>query len=58
VLDTMTAGYAESGDFASVMKWQAEAIGPLTDGKAKADYGGRLALCQAKKPYRLVTKEE
>jgi tetratricopeptide (TPR) repeat protein len=52
LLDTLAAAYAESGDFASAVKWQAKAIELETDAKEKAEYGERLKLYQDKKPYR------
>ena len=52
ILDTLAAAYAESGDFASALKWQAKAIERETDANEKTAYGARLQLYQAKTPYR------
>ena len=57
MLDTLAAAYAEAGDFDSALKWQAKAIALETDAKEKAEYGERLKLYQAKKPFR-ETKSE
>jgi tetratricopeptide (TPR) repeat protein len=50
-LDTLAAACAEAGDFAAAMKWIEQAIGLLSDEKAKADYSKRLDLYKARKPY-------
>jgi tetratricopeptide (TPR) repeat protein len=51
-LDTLAAASAEAGDFAAAVAWQARAIELLTDQGKKDDYRSRLALYQARKPYR------
>jgi tetratricopeptide (TPR) repeat protein len=51
-LETLAAAYAESGDFASAVKWQIKAIELEADAKEKEDYRARLKLFQEKKPYR------
>jgi protein O-mannosyl-transferase len=50
-LDTLAAGYAEAGDFATAAAWQEKAIGLVPDGVRKDDYRARLALYRAGKPY-------
>jgi len=51
-LETLAAGYAETGDFASAVKWQTKAIELETDPKEKEEYRARLRLFQENKPYR------
>jgi tetratricopeptide (TPR) repeat protein len=50
-LETLAAGYAETGDFAAAVKWQTKAIELETDPKEKEEYRARLKLFQEKKPY-------
>jgi tetratricopeptide (TPR) repeat protein len=56
-LDTLSAAYAESGDFDSAVKWQTKAIELLSDEKEKEDYRTRLKLYQEKKPYHGTAPE-
>ncbi len=51
LLDTLAAAYAESGDFAEAVRWQASAVkmAPATN---KAALESRLELYKAEKPYR------
>jgi protein O-mannosyl-transferase len=53
-LDTLSAAYAETGDFDAAVRWQSKAIEFLVHEreKEKGDYRSRLLLYQAKKPYR------
>jgi tetratricopeptide (TPR) repeat protein len=51
-LDTLAAATAEAGDFDAAVAWQARAIALLTDQRQQDDYRSRLALYQAKQPYR------
>jgi hypothetical protein len=51
-LDTLSAAYAEAGEFDEAVKCQTKAVKLLTDEKEKADYSTRLKLYQEKKPYR------
>ena len=51
-LDTLAAAAAEVGDFDAAVAWQARAIALLSDEQQRDDYRSRLALYQAKKPYR------
>jgi Flp pilus assembly protein TadD len=53
-LNTLAAAYAECGDFDAAIRWQARALELLRDEREneKGDYHSRLALYQAKKPYR------
>jgi tetratricopeptide (TPR) repeat protein len=51
-LDTLAAASAEAGDFDAAVAWQAKAIALLMDQRQEDDYGSRLALYRAKKPYR------
>src|SRR5262249_44159636 len=55
VLDTLAAACAETGDFASAIKWQGGANGLFPDGKEKTEGEARLKLYQARKPYRMTT---
>jgi tetratricopeptide (TPR) repeat protein len=50
-LETLAAAYAESGDFASAVKWQTKAIELETDPKEKEEYRARIKLFQEKKPF-------
>jgi tetratricopeptide (TPR) repeat protein len=50
-LDTHAAAYAETGDFASAVKWQTTAIELQKEIKEKDEYSARLKLYQEKKPY-------
>jgi tetratricopeptide (TPR) repeat protein len=52
VLDTLAAAYAEAGQFEKAVATQEEAIGLLTEQRAKDDYGSRLTLFRKGKPYR------
>jgi tetratricopeptide (TPR) repeat protein len=54
-LETLAAGYAETGDFASAVKWQTKAIELENDPKEKEEYQARLKLFQENKPYRETT---
>ncbi|MCC9604791.1 tetratricopeptide repeat protein [Blastopirellula sp. JC732] len=51
VMDTLAAGFAEVGDFASAIKWQTKAcdLAPVAE---KAGYQSRLDLYKSGKPYR------
>jgi tetratricopeptide (TPR) repeat protein len=52
-LDTLSAAYAESGDFDEAVRWQTKALEMLAGNDAFAKVGGeRLALYREKKPYR------
>jgi tetratricopeptide (TPR) repeat protein len=57
-LDTLAAAYAEVGNFDAAIKWAAKAIelSPRGEQKMRADFGSRLALYKAKKPYRATPK--
>jgi tetratricopeptide (TPR) repeat protein len=52
-LDTLSAAYAESGDFDAAVKWQTKAIELLTNEGEKDAYRTRLKLYQERKPYHL-----
>lgn len=56
-LDTLAAAYAETGEFASAVKWQAKAFALSVDESDKTAYSNRLKLYRAKKPYRLDLQE-
>jgi tetratricopeptide (TPR) repeat protein len=51
-LGTLAASYAEAGDFDAAVRTQETAIDLLTDVETKKDYGSRLDLYRARKPYR------
>tara|TARA_B100000809_G_scaffold264400_1_gene320130 strand:- start:1290 stop:1601 length:312 start_codon:yes stop_codon:yes gene_type:complete len=51
VLDTLSAAYAERGQFAEAIKWQTKAI-ELAPAGGKAVLQSRLQLYEAGKPYR------
>ena len=51
-LDTLAAAYAEAGEFAMAVKWQQEALVLTRDAKAREKSQARVALYQAKTPYR------
>ena len=52
LLDTLAAASAESGDFATALKWQTRAIELVSDPEFKKECESRLALYRDKKPYR------
>ncbi len=54
-LDTLAAAYAEAGEFNAAVEWQQQAIGLLTDEARKQDFRTRLALYQARRPFRTTT---
>jgi tetratricopeptide (TPR) repeat protein len=54
-LDTLAAAQAETGDFAAAIDRQEHAIALLKDDRQKDDYRSRLALYQARQPYRSPT---
>ena len=56
-LDTLAAAYAEAGDFDAAITWQTTAIELLHDEMERGAYRSRLALYQAKKPYREPSPE-
>ncbi len=58
ILDTLAAAQAEAGDFDSAVSSQKRAIELLTDRRQQDDYRSRLALYQAKKPYRQVPAQD
>jgi tetratricopeptide (TPR) repeat protein len=51
-LSTLAAAHAETGDFVSAVKWQAEATRLATKAKDQAEGEARLALYRMKMPYR------
>ncbi len=51
-LDTLAAAYAEAGDFDAAVEWQQKAIGLLADEARRQDFRTRLALYQARRPFR------
>ena len=51
-LETLAAAYAESGDFDAAVKWQEKVVGMHKDDGDLKEATARLALYQAKKPYR------
>ncbi len=51
-LETLAAAYAEAGDFALAVKWQAKAIELEADPIEKEEYRSRFKLFQDRKPYR------
>jgi hypothetical protein len=52
-IDTLAAAYAEAGDFAAAVKWQARAIELLTtDAETRDELLYRLELYRLKQPYR------
>jgi serine/threonine-protein kinase len=55
ILDTLAAACAEAGDFDSAVMWGKKAMGLLVkdDETNRRDFGARLELYQAKKPYRM-----
>jgi tetratricopeptide (TPR) repeat protein len=50
-LDTLSAAYAEVGQFDQAVKTQKQAIGLLTTAEEKAHHRTRLKLYAAKQPY-------
>jgi Tfp pilus assembly protein PilF len=56
LVDTLAAAYAESGDFASAVKWETRAR-DMAPEKEPADYQSRLDLYKAHKPYREQVKK-
>ena len=54
VIDTLAAAYAEAGDFAAALKWQAKSDSLIPNDRRKPDAAARLKLYQAGKPYRAV----
>ena len=56
-LDTLSAAFAEVGEFDTAVKWQIKAIELLSDEEEREDYRTRLRLYQQKKPYRVPVPE-
>jgi hypothetical protein len=52
ILDSLAAAYAESGQFDQAISAEQQAMLLLKDVSASRDYGLRLELYQARKPYR------
>jgi serine/threonine protein kinase/WD40 repeat protein len=53
-LDTLAAGYAETGDYINAVKWQKEAIKNMSDGLQsgqREEYEARLILYEQEEPY-------
>jgi tetratricopeptide (TPR) repeat protein len=51
ILSTLAAGYAETGDFDSAIKWSEKAVA-MGQGEMKAQLAKELASYQEKKPWR------
>ena len=56
-LNRLAAAHAESKDFSAAVTCQMKAIKLLTDERMRSDFRSRLALYQAKKPYREPSPE-
>ena len=56
-LNTLAAAQAEAGDFNAAVRWQKTAIELLGDERQKDDFRSRLALYQAKRPYRQASPQ-
>jgi tetratricopeptide (TPR) repeat protein len=52
VLDTLAAAYAEAGDFEAAVKWQKKALELAGDDEDVNQPRARLALYEARRPYR------
>ena len=52
MLETLAAAYAESGDFDAAVNWEQKALEASTEETDRARCRERLALYQAKRPYR------
>ena len=52
-ISTLAAACAEAGDFAAAVKWQEQALPLYKDEILKQNARTRLALYQAKQPYRV-----
>jgi tetratricopeptide (TPR) repeat protein len=52
MLDTLAAAWAEAGDFAQAVHWQARALDRAGDGAARDAFRSRLKLYQDGQPYR------
>jgi len=57
VLSTLAAAYAESGDFASAVKWSQKAV-ELGKPEQKADLAKELEAYKARKPFRELKDED
>jgi tetratricopeptide (TPR) repeat protein len=51
ILDTLSAAYAETGDFDAAVKWQSKAIELVREGPTRDEFRSRLKLYQEKRPY-------
>jgi tetratricopeptide (TPR) repeat protein len=52
ILDTLAAACAEAGEFETAVKWQNRALEGAKDTRSLTEQRARLALYEAKQPYR------
>ena len=56
MLDTLSAAYAEIGDFGKAVEWQAKAV-ELAPEPAKKEFETRLALYRSGQPFRDIPND-
>jgi serine/threonine-protein kinase len=51
-LDTLACAHAEMGNFTEAVKWAGDAVELAADDTSREEYGDKITLFEARKPYR------